>query len=61
MPLIFTQNGIDGDVDRTTFHDDYEFRNNYPMNVAGRTGISGRGEMKRLGVNHAALPVLLND
>ncbi|XP_055299048.1 ADP-ribose pyrophosphatase, mitochondrial-like isoform X2 [Sitodiplosis mosellana] len=47
-------NSIDGDVDRTSFHGEYEIRNKYPLNVAGRTGIIGRGLLGRWGVSHAA-------
>lgn len=47
-------NSIDGDVDRTSFHGEYEIHNNYPLNFAGRTGISGRGLLGRWGVSHAA-------
>lgn len=48
-------NAIDGKIDRTTFHGEYKIHNKYPLNVAGRTGISGRGLLGRWGVNHAGL------
>lgn len=51
-------NSIDGKIDRTTFHGEYEIRDKYPLNVAGRTGIIGRGLLGRWGVNHAADPVV---
>lgn len=51
-------NKIDGKIDRTTFHGEYEIRHRYPLNVAGRTGITGRGLLGRWGVNHAADPIV---
>lgn len=51
-------NSIDGKIDRTTFHGEYEIHDKYPRNVAGRTGISGRGLLGRWGVNHAADPIV---
>lgn len=51
-------NLLDGKIDRTTFHDNYEIRDKYPLNVAGRTGIAGRGLLGRWGVNHAADPIV---
>lgn len=51
-------NSIDGKVDRTTFHGKYEIHDNLPLNVAGRTGIVGRGLLGRWGVNHAADPIV---
>lgn len=51
-------NSVDGKIDRTSFHGVYEVRNKYPLNVAGRTGICGRGLLGRYAVNHAADPVV---
>lgn len=51
-------NSIDGNIDRRSFHGDYELQNKYPLNVAGRTGIIGRGLLGRWAVNHAADPVV---
>lgn len=51
-------NTIDGKIDRTTFHGEYEIKDNRPLNVAGRTGITGRGLLGRWGVNHAADPIV---
>lgn len=49
---------LDGNVDRRSFHGKYEIRDKYPLNMAGRTGIIGRGLLGRWGVNHAADPVV---
>ncbi|XP_031631486.1 ADP-ribose pyrophosphatase, mitochondrial [Contarinia nasturtii] len=51
-------NSIDGKIDRTSFHGEYEIRDKYPLNVAGRTGVAGRGLLGRWGVNHAADPIV---
>lgn len=51
-------NSIDGKIDRTSFHGKYEIRQNYPINVAGRTGLLGRGLLGKYGVNHAADPIV---
>lgn len=51
-------NSIDGKVDRTTFHGEYDVVDKYPLNVAGRTGLIGRGLLGRWGVNHAADPIV---
>lgn len=47
-------NSIDNGLDRTSFHGPYEIRKKYPINVAGRTGMKGRGELGCWGANHAA-------
>lgn len=49
---------LDGNIDRRSFHGAYEIRDKYPLNVAGRTGIAGRGLLGRWAVNHAADPVV---
>lgn len=49
---------LDGNIDRRSFHGEYEIRDKYPLNVAGRTGIAGRGLLGRWAVNHAADPVV---
>lgn len=51
-------NSIDGKIDRTSFHGNYEIRDKRPINPAGRTGIIGRGLLGRWGVNHAADPIV---
>lgn len=51
-------NSIDGKIDRTSFHGNYKIRDKYPLNVAGRTGLTGRGLLGRWGVNHAADPLV---
>lgn len=51
-------NSIDGKIDRTSFHGKYEIDERRPLNVAGRTGIIGRGLLGRWGVNHAADPIV---
>lgn len=51
-------NSIDGKIDRTSFHGKYEIVEKFPLNVAGRTGVIGRGLLGRWGVNHAADPIV---
>lgn len=51
-------NCVDGNVDRLSFHGDYQIENKLPLNPFGRTGIIGRGNLYRYGPNHAADPIL---
>lgn len=51
-------NSIDGNVNRVSFHGPYEIRDGYPINPAGRTGLTGRGILGKWGPNHAADPLV---
>lgn len=51
-------NTIDGQINRTSFHGNYDISNRMPVNVCGRTGIIGRGLLGRYGPNHAGDPIV---
>lgn len=51
-------NCLDGKVNRQSFDGKYEVRQNYPLNIYGRTGLMGRGVLGRWGPNHAADPIV---
>lgn len=50
-PLKF--NDIDGKIDRTSYPDRYKIdQTGLPLNLHGRTGITGRGRLGKWGPNH---------
>ncbi|KAF7490134.1 ADP-ribose pyrophosphatase [Sarcoptes scabiei] len=52
-------NQLDGEIDRTSHHGPYILNSTgFPLNPAGRTGVSGRGLLGRWGPNHAADPIV---
>jgi ADP-ribose pyrophosphatase len=52
-------NTLDGKVNRVSHDGEYTVdKNNRPLNLMGRTGVSGRGVLGRWGPNHAADPVV---
>ena len=51
-------NALDGNIDRRSHMGEYEIIEGVPRNPVGRTGISGRGQLGKWGVNHAADPVV---
>ncbi|KAH8340401.1 hypothetical protein KR074_012206 [Drosophila pseudoananassae] len=51
-------NKLDGQVNRVSFHGNYEIKNGLPLNPIGRTGLTGRGSLGRWGPNHAADPIV---
>ena len=52
-------NQIDGKIDRRSLERDYVFESNgRPVNIVGRTGVTGRGMLGKWGPNHAADPVV---
>nr|CAD7442927.1 unnamed protein product [Timema bartmani]CAD7458919.1 unnamed protein product [Timema tahoe] len=51
-------NSVDGKVNRKSHHGDYELYKSTPLNIIGRTGLSGRGILGRWGPNHAADPIV---
>lgn len=52
-------NSVDVDgINRTSHHGNYDVRNRLPLNVCGRTGITGRGLLGRYGPNHAGDPIV---
>lgn len=56
--LIKKWNIIDGKIDRRSHVGTICIVNGRPINPAGRTGISGRGQLGKWGPNHAADPVV---
>ncbi|XP_074551848.1 ADP-ribose pyrophosphatase, mitochondrial [Halichoeres trimaculatus] len=51
-------NKVDGGVDRTSFEGSYKIEKGKPLNLRGRTGVTGRGLLGRWGPNHAADPIV---
>ncbi|ALC44687.1 CG4098 [Drosophila busckii] len=51
-------NHNDGQVNRVSFHGDYQIKDGLPQNPIGRTGLRGRGLLGRWGPNHAADPIV---
>lgn len=55
-------NTMDGQVNRVSYHGDYEFEElenkKVPRNPMGRTGMRGRGLLGKWGPNHAADPIV---
>jgi len=49
---------MNSQVDRRSHMGAYRLENGRPINPAGRTGIRGRGQLGKWGVNHAADPVV---
>lgn len=49
---------VDAGVNRTSNHGNYIIRNGVPLNVAGRTGVVGRGLLGRYGPNHTIDPIV---
>nr|XP_022916941.1 ADP-ribose pyrophosphatase, mitochondrial [Onthophagus taurus] len=51
-------NELDGSINRQSHEGAYKIINNVPLNLRGRTGLSGRGYLGRWGPNHAADPIV---
>ena len=51
-------NQLDGEIDRRSHVGVYELVDGIPLNPVGRTGVTGRGQLGKWGVNHAADPVV---
>jgi len=52
-------NKLDGKVNRVSHDGEYKVdKDNRPVNMMGRTGITGRGVLGRWGPNHAADPIV---
>jgi len=52
-------NTLDGNVNRTSHEGEYLVDSgNRPLNIRGRTGVTGRGVLGKWGPNHAADPVV---
>ena len=51
-------NRLDGQIDRRSHTGAYDLQDGIPLNPVGRTGIWGRGQLGKWGVNHAADPVV---
>jgi len=51
-------NQLDGNINRMSHEGLYLVRNKLPLNIRGRTGLSGRGILGRYGPNHAADPIV---
>ncbi len=56
--LITKWNDLDGEIDRRSHMGTYKIVNGVPQNPCGRTGITGRGQLGKWGVNHAADPIV---
>lgn len=55
---ITNWNQLDDKIDRRSFIGKYEIIDGRPINPIGRTGVTGRGQLGKWGVNHAADPVV---
>lgn len=51
-------NKVDGKVNRKSHVGEYKVVDGLPLNVVGRTGLTGRGLLGKWGPNHAADPVV---
>merc|ERR1719189_3146489 len=51
-------NQLDGKIDRRSHEGNYKVIQKIPLNVRGRTGLTGRGVLGRYGPNHAADPIV---
>lgn len=52
-------NTLDGNVNRASHEGEYQVdATNRPLNIRGRTGVSGRGVLGKWGPNHAADPIV---
>jgi len=52
-------NTLDGNVNRVSHEGEYRVDgNNRPLNIRGKTGITGRGVLGKWGPNHAADPIV---
>ncbi|XP_074859743.1 transient receptor potential cation channel subfamily M member 2 [Carettochelys insculpta] len=51
-------NVMDGAINRQSFHGTYAIQNRLPLNPMGRTGLRGRGSLRRFGPNHALHPIV---
>merc|ERR1712226_792428 len=51
-------NQVDININRRSHEGGYLVRNKVPLNIRGRTGLSGRGILGRYGPNHAADPIV---
>ncbi len=56
--LIKNWNKQDGLIDRRSVMGEYSVIGGRPINIKGRTGVSGRGCLGRWGPNHAVDPVV---
>ena len=56
--LIKNWNALDELIDRRSFMGEYSVIGGRPINIKGRTGVSGRGRLGRWGPNHAVDPVV---
>ena len=58
-PLDITMwNKLDDKIDRRSHMGDYAVVDGWPRNPVGRTGITGRGQLGKWAVNHAADPIV---
>lgn len=57
-PTKYKYNQLDGKIDRRSHLGKYEVVDGRPRNPIGRTGITGRGQLGKWGVNHAADPIV---
>ncbi|XP_062988393.1 transient receptor potential cation channel subfamily M member 2 isoform X1 [Elgaria multicarinata webbii] len=51
-------NGMDGDINRQSFHGTYQVKDDLPLNPMGRTGLKGQGILRFFGPNHALHPIV---
>lgn len=51
-------NELDGKINRRSYEGNYLVEKGIPLNIRGRTGLSGRGILGRYGPNHAADPIV---
>lgn len=51
-------NQLDGKIDRRSHEGNYKVIQKIPLNLRGRTGLTGRGVLGRYGPNHAADPIV---
>lgn len=51
-------NVVDGKINRQSYDGVYEIVDGFPLNIFGRTGLTGRGVLGRWGPNHAADPIV---
>lgn len=56
--VVLKFNKLDGKVNRKSYVGEYQLVNGLPLNITGRTGLTGRGLLGKWGPNHAADPVV---
>ncbi len=56
--LIKNWNSMDELIDRRSFMGNYKVIGGRPVNIKGRTGVSGRGCLGRWGPNHGVDPIV---